>query len=1305
MEEKKRKAILKKSNKVLGFILAVGLAVGTSTILTGCFVKDTGTPKPPVTDPVDQDKENDSKPVEVEDLASFEEKIKDFFGGEIVQSDFSAKKFSCYINKDGKIQLFVIDVSHEAGNQTKGELKKLTEEILASTPTALCTFNDNEKTLEYDGMKYNKNGIKGYNIFALKLGVNLLQSVTKLKGPSTKWVDGKYVSTLNVNVVTNTNTIIGDIEYIHFEKLEDEEIYAGLLGEEGNVEKQEVPIGLVVSQLKASQPEEINEEVIDPAPTQEDLQAFKDLISSKVEGFVEYQINDGFLVAFSDVTDSLKFSFYKLKEGEGLDKKSQLEKLSNSIENEGLETKISLLKKNPNQFEFNGYKYGYNIKGANPFDLTATADTITSIISIKTAQNSLGDFEAKAEMVVGKGDFTSIVVITAPCNENASIEEQITALTGPSAVKSTSNLMSGNQLTTLTSAEREEVEEEVVERPSTQEEIEQFRQFLDSKVSGTLLDWEFVEDENYKYLQTYEKTANGLLVSSITLEKDQSIDTNFKMQALTEIINKEGLSRYVEVKSSQTTYEYEGYNYNKNSLGVNPLFPNASSDFKSSMYAIGYTPNAESSTGYYAVAKFIAEENGELKLYEFKAESPSTQSIKILLDNLKGTQPTTKTITNKVSFEDAGIVFRAREIVLDQSQPTAEQIAEFESVLETKIDGTMRGYKIGEDKMLQVWGETNDKLKTYYYMLQENEGIDMVYKLENLVEAMKTGADFSLTMGREFLKESTTTYSFASDNIKYTYNANTIGQDLFGFAETDQTKTHTIIELVNENGKFTAVAGVLIGEGNQTKFGSVYADSHENASIDEMIEALKSASATRGPVETIFENVNALENFVCKSVQTEDILDQSQPTAEQIAEFESVLETKIDGTMLGYKIENGKLELWENEADRVACYQYVLGENEGLDMVYKLENLKQNVNPQMTYQISKTSNVKYSYTLDNTKYTYSANTIGEDLFGLFTDNNSKSYTDIQFNPTNAVAKVYVENGNDTKLYEIRADYQQGTSQEDAIKALLVANETLVSESVLPGVNVLANLNCERVQTEIIQTPTDPEETLDFSALEAKLKEISEVVKPYYTLKEILSYSIKDGNIYLVLDAQFMKNNKITVYKSTNIYDFSNQSKINEVVNSITKDDFVEVSDLMKAKSQITVTVTEKDKDGNDVKKTYTSENGTFVGNNPFARQCGIENAVKTYVSKMGNQGFADFGTGYGREVSVLVVSKDKSNDTIIKLSKFAVESKSNYTQKELYENLVTDGKNKKISEEVINIGENIKDEQSQNISYSNGIEL
>ena len=1303
MEKKKRKAILKKTNKVLGFILAVGLAVGTSTILTGCFVKDTGTPKPPVTNPVDQDKENDSKPVELEDLANFEEEVKEFFGGEVVGHELEENKFSCYINKDGKIQLFVIDVSDEAGNQTKGELKRLTEEILQANPTALCTFNDSEKSFEYDGMKYNKNGIKGYNVFAHKIGESVSNSVTVLGEMIKKEIGTGFVSKLNVSVVTGIKTVVAELSFKHTDNLSEEEIYAGLLGEEGNVEKQEIPIGLVASQLKASQPEVIEEEVIDPAPTQEDIQAFKDLLASQVGDVVKYEKVDGILVVCSEVTESLNFSFYQLKEGEGFEKKSQLEKLSNSIKNGGLKTKISLLKNNPNQFEYDGYKYGYNIKGANPFDLTASSDTITGMQKFGIDQNSLGNFEAKSVRVVGDSDSTSIVFTTAPCDENASQEEQITALTGTSAVQTTLYLMSGNQLTLLTSTEREKIEEEIVERPSTQEEIEEFRQFLDSKVSGTLLDWEFIEDENYKYLQTYEKTANGLIVSSITLEKDKGIDTNFKMQALTEIINNESLSKYVEVKSSEETYEYDGYTYYINSLGPNPLFPNASSDFESSLCTLGYTPNDESSTGYYAVAKFIAEENGELKLYEFKAESPSTQSIKILLDNLKGAQPTTKTVTNKVSFEDAGIVFRAREVVLDQSQPTAEQIAEFESVLETKIDGTMRGYKIGEDKMLQVWGETNDKLKTYYYMLQENEGIDMVYKLENLVEAMKTGADFSLTMGREFLKESTTTYSFASDNIKYTYNANTIGQDLFGFAETDQTKTHTIIELVNENGKFTAVAGVLIGEGNQTKFGSVYADSHENASIDEMIEALKSASATRGPVETIFENVNALENFVCKSVQTEDILDQSQPTAEQIAEFESVLETKIDGTMLGYKIENGKLELWENEADRVACYQYVLGENEGLDMVYKLENLKQNVTPEKGYQIPKTSSVKYSYTLDNIKYIYSANTIGEDLFGLFTDNNSKSYTDIQFNPTNAVAKVYVENGNDTKLYEIRADYQQGTSQEDAIKALLVAKETLVSESVLPGVNVLANLNCERVQTEIIQTPTDPEETLDFSALEAKLIECIDGKSAFKVNDGGIRISSDGNNLYVLADLTYRVVNRISLYTFQLDKEIASQDEINVLVEGLTPSSLGEEQILItKSSSKISVTVTEKDKDGNDVKKTYTSENGTFVGNNPFARQCGIENAVKTYVSNISKPRLDTLSKTHYSAGYTTLVFYEENGETSIRLQPISIECIADATQEEILE-LSFSGKSyiggELVLSEPINLGENMK--KDENLATTN----
>ena len=578
-----------------------------------------------------------------------------------------------------------------------------------------------------------------------------------------------------------------------------------------------------------------------------------------------------------------------------------------------------------------------------------------------------------------------------------------------------------------------------------------------------------------------------MLFSTITLSEGQGTETNFRLNALRTFIDEEGLSKYLEVKSTGKIYEYEGYNYNGNSLGISPLFPEAASDFASSIITLGYTPSVESSTGYYAVAKVVAEENGALKLFEFKAESPSTQSINVLLNNLKNAVPSVTTITDKVSFGQAGIVFETRTVALDKSTPTEEQIAE----------------------------------------------------------------------------------------------------------------------------------------------------------------------------------------------------------------FESVLETKIDGTMLGYKIENGKLELWENESDKVACYRYVLGENEGIDMVYKLDNLKQNLDLRLNTAIPLSSSAEYSYTLDNTKYTFNANTIGEDLFGLFTDNDSKSYTIIEFNATNAVAKVYVGDGLDTKLYEIRADYRQGTSQEDAIEALLVADKTLVSESVLPGVNILANLNCERMQTEIIQTPTDPEEALDFSALEAKLKEVILAKHRNTKLNYIISYSIIDQKFLLLYDITNTGGNGIILYElDIPVNEFNTQQDIDVTVANLSKNSFVGSSliSFTKTSSNITVDGVEYSKDGID-------------GDNPFARRCGIENAVKTYVNDLGPQDNANTASHYGKSVSILVLSKEivlreGKEYAEFKVTKgdFVANSKDknsvNLTDEEVYKNLFIDNDIKQSYLEhdmqIINLGENMK---------------
>ncbi len=1077
--------VSKKVSKIFLFIL---LAVLTSVLaigFAGCgfFSTDTDDAGTPGTD---GGKGDDVQAVEDEDLSDFEDTLNKRFGGDVLIYGIQGNEFYCYTVYSDRTVLNSVLISNKAEMSTKDGLKTLTEDILSSEPSVLCEFDKDSEFFDYGGLRYNSNGIRGNNVFADKVGVSSTQAVTVVGKPYTKIVSGEYITTLSVGVVTEDKTVLAEIKYTYSDKISGDELYDGLLSGSASVEKEEISLGLTIGGLKADLPEVIEEEPADPDVTEEDILEFENLLTSKVGDVLKYESVNGTLVVCSEDADDLKYSFYQLKEGEGLKKKSQIEKLTLSVENDGLETRISLPKVNSDEFIYENYRYGYNVKGINPFDETAGDDTVTAIIAITLTEKPYGGFEAKAEMVVGEGLGTSLVVITAPCVENASIAGQITALTGTSAEKSTSYIIGGNHLTRLTAERRVNVEE-TVERPSTAQDIANFGIFLDGQVVGTLLGWEIKEDGTYRYLQTYEKTAEGLLFSTITLSEGQGTETNFRLNALRTFIDEEGLSKYLEVKSTGKIYEYEGYNYNGNSLGISPLFPEAASDFASSIITLGYTPSVESSTGYYAVAKVVAEENGALKLFEFKAESPSTQSINVLLNNLKNAVPSVTTITDKVSFGQAGIVFETRTVALDKSTPTEEQIAE----------------------------------------------------------------------------------------------------------------------------------------------------------------------------------------------------------------FESVLETKIDGTMLGYKIENGKLELWENESDKVACYRYVLGENEGIDMVYKLDNLKQNLDLRLNTAIPLSSSAEYSYTLDNTKYTFNANTIGEDLFGLFTDNDSKSYTIIEFNATNAVAKVYVGDGLDTKLYEIRADYRQGTSQEDAIEALLVADKTLVSESVLPGVNILANLNCERMQTEIIQTPTDPEEALDFSALEAKLKEVILAKHRNTKLNYIISYSIIDQKFLLLYDITNTGGNGIILYElDIPVNEFNTQQDIDVTVANLSKNSFVGSSliSFTKTSSNITVDGVEYSKDGID-------------GDNPFARRCGIENAVKTYVNDLGPQDNANTASHYGKSVSILVLSKEivlreGKEYAEFKVTKgdFVANSKDknsvNLTDEEVYKNLFIDNDIKQSYLEhdmqIINLGENMK---------------
>ena len=149
-----------------------------------------------------------------------------------------------------------------------------------------------------------------------------------------------------------------------------------------------------------------------------------------------------------------------------------------------------------------------------------------------------------------------------------------------------------------------------------------------------------------------------------------------------------------------------------------------------------------------------------------------------------------------------------------------------------------------------------------------------------------------------------------------------------------------------------------------------------------------------------------------------------------------------------------------------------------------------------------------------------------------------------------------------------------------------------------------------------------------------------------------------------------------------VNDLASQENIDILKENLSKDNYngSAIISIAKASSNITVDGVEYSKDGID-------------GDNPFARRCGITNAVKTYVSGLGVEGFANTGTGYGKGVKILVLSEANGEFKVTK-AEFVAESRSDYTDEQVYKNALIDNDIEKsyLNSEmkIVNLGENMK---------------
>ena len=209
--------------------------------------------------------------------------------------------------------------------------------------------------------------------------------------------------------------------------------------------------------------------------------------------------------------------------------------------------------------------------------------------------------------------------------------------------------------------------------------------------------------------------------------------------------------------------------------------------------------------------------------------------------------------------------------------------------------------------------------------------------------------------------------------------------------------------------------------------------------------------------------------------------------------------------------------------------------------------------------------------------------------------------------------------------------------------------------------------------------TPQPERLDFSGLEAKLVEVITSQSKYNKVNEIISYSINKGKFYVVIDYEAKHGSRIGLYNMETSEGLSTQESINQFCSDIVVENFSGLT-FGKASSDITVDDQTYSKDG-------------IEGDNPFARQCGVENAWMTYVSDIGKPVLnPNSSTNYFSGYQVLVVFL-KDGEIYIRNQPINVECEKGYSEQKILEASLSGehyvGGELQLSE-LINLGINLK---------------
>ena len=208
-----------------------------------------------------------------------------------------------------------------------------------------------------------------------------------------------------------------------------------------------------------------------------------------------------------------------------------------------------------------------------------------------------------------------------------------------------------------------------------------------------------------------------------------------------------------------------------------------------------------------------------------------------------------------------------------------------------------------------------------------------------------------------------------------------------------------------------------------------------------------------------------------------------------------------------------------------------------------------------------------------------------------------------------------------------------------------------------------------------------EQTLDFTALENKLVEVIESKLYGITNTKLINYSKNNQEIYMIYEYERNSQSSVTAYKaSLGDNKLETQEEIDNFVSQISSDNLTGLGlTMQKSTSDITANG-----------ETYSKAG--IEGDNAFARQCGVDNAIMTWVSTPSSRSFDErFSTGYSKTVQVLILTQN-NNELIIEKNEIVAEDYSGYTDEQVYTNALNEEKSIIGNATQFNLGQNLKPE-------------